>query len=78
QVPNSTALAKIPNLFLTTEGLQKLAYNGQPNITSIGIIGMPRQLPEVYQTFDRVGAVNDLVRPLNVAVNSISIVAVLL
>ncbi|WP_285181283.1 FtsX-like permease family protein, partial [Mycobacterium tuberculosis] len=31
-----------------------------------------------YQTFDRVGAVNDLVRPLKVAVNSISIVAVLL
>ncbi|CFR65512.1 glutamine-transport transmembrane protein ABC transporter [Mycobacterium tuberculosis] len=77
-VPNSTALAKIPNVFLTTEGLQKLAYNGQPNITSIGIIGMPRQLPEGYQTFDRVGAVNDLVRPLKVAVNSISIVAVLL
>ncbi|MEQ0673001.1 ABC transporter permease, partial [Mycobacterium tuberculosis] len=45
---------------------------------SIGIIGMPRQLPEGYQTFDRVGAVNDLVRPLKVAVNSISIVAVLL
>ncbi|KBM19009.1 glutamine-transport ABC transporter transmembrane protein [Mycobacterium tuberculosis UT0115] len=77
-VPNSTALAKIPNVFLTTEGLQKLAYNGQPNITSIGIIGMPRQLPEGYQTFDRAGAVNDLVRPLKVAVNSISIVAVLL
>ncbi|WP_308217890.1 FtsX-like permease family protein, partial [Mycobacterium tuberculosis] len=30
------------------------------------------------QTFDRVSAVNDLVRPLKVAVNSISIVAVLL
>ncbi|WP_373142860.1 ABC transporter permease [Mycobacterium marinum] len=77
-VPNSTALAKIPNIFLTTEGLQRVAYNGQPMITSIGIDGSPRELPEGYQTYDREGAVNDLIRPLKVAVNSISIVAVLL
>ncbi|MCV6983942.1 ABC transporter permease [Mycobacterium shinjukuense] len=77
-VPDSTAMAKIPNVFLTTEGLQRLAYNGQPNITSFGIKGAPRQLPEGYQSFDRTGAVNELVRPLKVAVNSISIVAVLL
>ena len=44
-VPNSTALAKTPNIFLTTEGLQQLAYNGQPMVTSIGIVGTPRQLP---------------------------------
>ncbi|OOK75962.1 putative glutamine-transport transmembrane protein ABC transporter [Mycobacterium kansasii] len=40
-VPNSTALAKIPNIFLTTEGLQQLAYNGQPMVTSIGVDGAP-------------------------------------
>ncbi len=77
-VPNSTALAKIPNIFLTTEGLQQVAYNGQPMVTSIGIVGTPRTLPDGYQTFDRTGAVDDLLRPLKVAVNSISIVAVLL
>lgn len=77
-VPNSTALAKIPNIFLTTEGLQQLAYNGQPMVTSIGVDGAPRHLPDGYQTYDRAGAVHDLVRPLRVAVNSISIVAVLL
>ncbi|MCV7199127.1 ABC transporter permease [Mycobacterium angelicum] len=77
-VPNSTALAKIPNIFLTTEGLQQVAYNGQPMITSFGIVGTARQLPEGYQTYDRTGAVNDLLRPLKVAVNSISIVAILL
>ncbi len=38
----------------------------------------PRQLPEGYQTLSIAGAVIDLVRPLKVAVNSISIVAVLL
>ena len=76
-VPNSTAMA-VPNIFLTTQGIQQLAYNGQPLITSIGIKGNPRALPAGYQTFDRTGAVNELVRPLKVAVSSISIVAVLL
>lgn len=77
-VPNSTAMAKIPNVFLTTKGLQQLAYNGQPMITSIGVSGSPQQLPDGYQSYDRSGAVDELVRPLKVAVNSIKIVAVLL
>lgn len=77
-VPDSTALAKMPNIFLTTEGLQQLAYNGQPMITSIGIKGAPQELPEGYQTVDRTVGVSDLLRPLKVAVNSISIVALLL
>ena len=77
-VPNSTALAKIPNIFLTTEGLQQMAYNGQPMVTSIGITGTARHLPDGYRTYDRQGAVNDLIRPLTVAVTSIEIVAILL
>jgi putative ABC transport system permease protein len=77
-VPNSTALAKTPNLFLTTEGLQQLAYNGQPMVTSIGIVGMPQHLPDGYQTLDRAAGVNDLLRPLKVAVSAITMVAVLL
>jgi putative ABC transport system permease protein len=76
-VPNSTAMA-VPNIFLTTRGIQQLAYNGLPLITSIGIKGTPRSLPDGYQAFDRTGAVNELVRPLKVAVSSITIVAVLL
>jgi putative ABC transport system permease protein len=77
-VPNSTALAKMPNIFLTTEGLQQLAYNGQPMITSIGLDGTARQLPDGYQTLDRAIAVNDLMRPLKVAIDAITIVALLL
>jgi putative ABC transport system permease protein len=77
-VPNSTALAKIPNVFLTIEGLQRVSYNGQHLVTSIGIRGTPQELPEGYQTFDRTGAVDDLLRPLKVAVNSISLIAILL
>lgn len=77
-VPDSTALAKMPNIFLTTEGLQQLAYNGQPMITSIGVKGSPQVLPEGYQLVDQSVGVSDLLRPLKVAVNSISIVALLL
>ena len=77
-VANATALAKTPCIFLTTEGLQQLAYNGQPMITSIGIIGTPKQLPDGYQTVDRGVGITDLMRPLKVAVGAISIVAFLL
>ena len=77
-VPNSTALAKTPNIFLTTQGLQRLAYNSAPMITSIGIVGTPRQLPDGYQTLNIAAGVNDLLRPLQAAVSAITIVALLL
>jgi putative ABC transport system permease protein len=77
-VPNATALAKQPCIFLTTEGLQQLSYNGQPIITSIGIVGTPKELPDGYQTLDKAAGVNDLLRPVKVAMGSITIVAVLL
>src|SRR6201995_3950108 len=44
-VPNSTALAKTPNIFLTTEGLQRLSYNGHPTVASIAITVSPQQSP---------------------------------
>jgi len=77
-VPNSTSLAKMPNIFLTTEGVQQLAYNGQPIITSIAIQGTPRQLPDGYQTVNRAAGADDLMRAVKVAGGSITIVAVLL
>jgi putative ABC transport system permease protein len=77
-VPNSTAMAKMPNIFLTTEGVQRLAFSGQPVISSIAIQGTPRQLPEGYQAVDRAAALSDLLRPLQVAWSSITIVAGLL
>jgi putative ABC transport system permease protein len=77
-VPNSTALAKTPNIFLTTEGLQHVAYNGQPLITSIGIVGTPGQVPSGYETLDRAAAIGNLMVPLKVAADAITILAVLL
>ena len=44
-VENSTALANLPNIFLTTEGAQQLVYGGQPLVASIGIRGTLDQVP---------------------------------
>jgi putative ABC transport system permease protein len=77
-VENSTALANLPNVFLTTPGAQQLVYGGQPLVSSIGIRGTIGQIPDGYRAIDRAGAIADLLRPLKVAVNSITIVAVLL
>jgi len=77
-VENSTALANLPNVFLTTAGAQELVYAGEPLVASIGVRGALEEAPAGYRTIDRNGAVEDLLRPLKVAVNSITIVAVLL
>jgi putative ABC transport system permease protein len=77
-VANSTTIGKAPNMFLTTEGIQRLSYNGQPMVTSIGIKGTPRALPDGYQALDPAAAVNDLLRPLKVAVQGITIMSYLL
>ena len=77
-VENSTALANLPNVFLTTQGAQQLVYGGEPLVASIGIRGTLEQVPPGFRAIDRDGAVEDLLRPLKVAVNSITIVAVLL
>jgi putative ABC transport system permease protein len=77
-VDNSTALANLPNVFLTTAGAQQLVYGGQQLVASIGIRGTLAQTPAGYQAIDRAGAIADLLRPLKVAVNSITIVAILL
>ena len=74
-VPDSTSLARTPNVFLTTEGVQLLSYNGQPIISSIAIKGTPRQLPDGYQAVGRAAGASDLLRPVKVALGSITIVA---
>jgi putative ABC transport system permease protein len=77
-VENSTALANLPNVFLTTAGAQQLVYGGEPLAASIGVRGSLVQIPDGYRGIDRAGAIDDLLRPLKVAVNSITIVAILL
>jgi putative ABC transport system permease protein len=53
-------------------------YGGEPLVASIGVRGTLEQAPPGYRAIDRNGAVEDLLRPLKVAVNSITIVAILL
>ena len=77
-VANSTVLARQPNLFLTPTGAQRLVYGGQPVISSIGIRGAPQRLPDGYRAVDRQGAIDDMLRPLKVAVDAITIMAMLL
>ncbi|MBW0019961.1 MAG: ABC transporter permease [Mycobacterium sp.] len=77
-VNNSTSLAKTPNLFVTTEGIQQLAYEGQALVGSIGIRGTLTQVPDGYRVVNRTVAVDDLMRPTKIAVEAIRIVAILL
>ena len=77
-VENSTALANLPNVFLTTQDAQQLVYGGEQLIASIGIRGTLGQIPDGYRAIDRAGAIGDLLRPLKVALDSITIVAVML
>ena len=49
-----------------------------PVISSVAIEGTPQQLPEGYQAVDRAAALSDMLRPLQVAWRSITIVAGLL
>src|SRR5919205_4495673 len=58
-VENSTALANLPNVFLTTQGAQQLVYGGQQLVASIGIRGTLAQVPPGYRGIDRAGAVAD-------------------
>ena len=67
-----------PTSFSPPQGAQQLVYGGQPLVASIGIRGTLGQMPDGYRGIDRAGAIADLLRPLKVAVNSITIVAVLL
>ena len=67
-VPNSTALAKTPNIFLTTEGVQHLAYNGQPIDLVDRDQGHTRSNSRTAtRLVDRAAGVNDLLRPVKVA-----------
>lgn len=78
-VNNSTVLAQQPNLFLTTVGAQR---PGVRRSARHRVGGYPRQsgqgarrLPALV---DCRGAIDDMMRPLKVAVDAISIMAVLL
>jgi putative ABC transport system permease protein len=77
-VNDSTALAGQPNVFLTLEGAQAAVFAGQPLVSSIGVVGDPRDVPAGFQLIDRDAAVDDLMRPLEPSYSAITFIAVLL
>jgi len=78
RVRNSTAVAGVPNVFLTLHDAQAVAYSGQPIATAIATRGFPRgPLPNLVAMRPS-QARSDLLRPLEQPRSAITFVAVLL
>jgi putative ABC transport system permease protein len=77
-VDDSTALAGQSNIFVTVAAAQQMGYDGQPIVSSVGILGTPEQIPDGYRLMNRAGAVEDLMRPMKAAVAAITLMALLL
>jgi putative ABC transport system permease protein len=79
KVPNSSALAGVPNLFLTLHDAQMVAFAGQPVVSAVAVDGsVPSQLPSGLTAVSSAGASADLLRPLQQARSTITFLAVLL
>jgi len=77
-VDNSTALAGVPNVFLTLFDAQLVAFAGQPVASAIAVSGMPAQLPLGLVALSKQAARDDLLRALAQAQSTLSLIAVLL
>ncbi len=79
EVPDSTALAGLPNVFLTLPDAQLVAFAGQPVVSAIAVDGsLPSTLPPGLTAVTNEGARSDLLRPLQQARSTITFLAVLL
>jgi putative ABC transport system permease protein len=78
KVPDSTALAGVPNVFLTLSDAQLVAFDGQPVASAIAVAGSaPAHLPAGLVALGPGAAQADLVRALKQARTSIYLTAVL-
>jgi len=78
-VSDSTALAGVPNVFLTLTDAQMVAFAGQPVASAIAVAGsLPSQLPAGLTAVSNAGAQGDLLRPLQQARSTITFLAILL
>ncbi|MGV0740993.1 ABC transporter permease [Mycolicibacterium sp. XJ870] len=77
-VDDATALAGQDNVYLTVPGAQQLLFSGQRLISSVGIVGTAGPPPPDFRIVDRVGAIDDMVRPLRGANQAMSLMAGLL
>jgi putative ABC transport system permease protein len=78
-VSNATALAGVPNVYLTLRDAQLVAFAGQPVASAIAVAGtVPTRLPPGLVALSNQAARDDLVRALTQARSSIALLAVLL
>ncbi len=78
-VDDSTALAGVPNVFLTLRDAQLVAFAGQPVVSAIAVDGsLPATLPPGLSAVTNAGARSDLLRPLLQARSTITFLAILL
>ena len=79
EVSGSTALAGVPNVIVPLADGQKIAFAGQPVVTSVAFTGSPRgELPKGLIVVDKHDARNDLLRPVNNARSGIQMMSILL
>jgi putative ABC transport system permease protein len=77
-VPDSTALAGVPNVFLTLADAQQVAFDGQPVASAIAVTGqVGDHLPPDLTVVSNQAARQDLLRALKQARASIYLTAVL-
>jgi putative ABC transport system permease protein len=78
-VANATALAGVPDVFLTLHDAELVAFAGQPVASAIAVSGhVPAQLPPGLASLSNQAARSDLLRALAQAESSITLLAVLL
>ena len=78
RVSDSTALAGVPNVFLTLRDAQAVVFSDAPIVSAIAVRGTPERVPDGLVALDSSAALDDLLRPLESPRSSISFVAILL
>jgi putative ABC transport system permease protein len=77
-VSGSTLLGGSPNVFLSIAELQRLAFEGAPVIMSVAVEGTPGAAPPDLALMTNDDAKADLLRPLEPAKQTISLISILL
>jgi putative ABC transport system permease protein len=73
-----TAIAGVPNIYLTLKDAQEVSFFGRPLVSTIAVKGSPRAAPDGLELIDNAQAKQDLLRPVARAKSAISLVAFLL
>jgi putative ABC transport system permease protein len=75
---DSTALAGIPNAFITVADTQALVFAGQPIVTAVAIRGTPDGTLAGVRLLGSDAALDDLLRPMQDASDAITFLSILL